>query len=255
MEIKDIYKKLENQCPSNYRINEVIPITYPYRRIRINATVNKSPEESIKQVYAVFIRAIKSGLTTEIELTRFLGLDKDDFILRELYFLRERGYLDLISGKWMVTALGENFIKDNSILKILSEELFEFYIDAYNYEIVPCDYKSYSTDLSKKKLEPKINLGIKSPELLIGKTEQIADIYKKSTEGKAYLIDYNVDDILFDKKEYIDYYLIEYVPNRENENEVEPRIEIRNSDKDYSLNKRLTKILSEEYPTLVYQIT
>ena len=129
MELKEIYQKLEQQCPSNYRINEIIPIAYPYRRIIINAMVNKSPEESIQQVYSIFIKAIKSGLNTENDLTHFLGLDKDDFILRELYFLRERGYLDFISGKWFVTESGENFIKDNSILKILSEEEFEFYFD------------------------------------------------------------------------------------------------------------------------------
>ena len=55
MELKEIYQKLEQQCPSNYRINEIIPIAYPYRRIIINAIVNKTPEESIQQVYSIFI--------------------------------------------------------------------------------------------------------------------------------------------------------------------------------------------------------
>jgi hypothetical protein len=101
MNLQAIYQKLEGQCPSNYRINEIIPIAYPYRRVTISATVNKSPEESIQQVYAVFIKAIKFGMTSEEELIHFLGLDKDAFILRELYFLRERGYLELVSGNWL----------------------------------------------------------------------------------------------------------------------------------------------------------
>lgn len=253
MDLKDIFKKLEEQCPSNYRINEIIPIAYPYRRIKINATVNKSPEESIKQVYTVFIKAIKSGLNTEEELSHFLGLDQDDFILKELYFLRESGYLDLISGKWLVTAIGNDFVKDNNILKILSEEEFEFYIDAYTDEVLINDFDLYSNSTTLNKLESKNNYPFKSPDLLLDKSEQLADIYKKAKFGKAYLVDYNANEIKFDKKEYNEYYLIEYIPTREKENELEPRLEIRNRDKELSLNKRLTKNLSEQYPNIVYQ--
>ena len=253
MELKEIYQKLEEQCPSNYRINEIIPIAYPYRRIIINAMVNKSPEESIQQVYSIFIKAIKSGLNTENDLTHFLGLDKDDFILRELYFLRERGYLDFISGKWLVTESGENFIKDNSILKILSEEEFEFYFDAYTEEIISNTFSFYSNSSTTNRLEPLNTYPIRSADLLKGKSEQLAEVYKKSKSGNAYLVDYDTNEIKFDKKEYNDYYLIEYVPTREKENELEPRIEIRNRDKDFSLNKRLTKNLSQQYPNIVYQ--
>lgn len=253
MELKEIYQKLEEQCPSNYRINEIIPIAYPYRRIIINAMVNKSPEESIQQVYSIFIKAIKSGLNTENDLTHFLGLDKDDFILRELYFLRERGYLDFISGKWLVTESGENFIKDNSILKILFEEEFEFYFDAYTEEIISNTFSFYSNSSTTNRLEPLNTYPIRSADLLKGKNDQLAEVYKKSKSGNAYLVDYDTNEIKFDKKEYNDYYLIEYVPTREKENELEPRIEIRNRDKDFSLNKRLTKNLSQQYPNIVYQ--
>lgn len=253
MDSKEIYKKLEDQCPSNYRINEIIPIAYPYRKIVITATVNESPEEAIQQVYAIFIKAIKSGINTENELTHFLGLDKDDFILRELYFLRERGYLDFISSKWMITEAGEHFIKDNSILKILSEVDFEFYLDAYTDEVLQKDLSIYTTNSFQNKIQPKINFKNKSPELLKGKSEQLGDIYKKEKAGKAFLVDYNENEIKFDKEVFNDYYLIEYVPTREKENELEPRIEIRN--KEYSLDKRLTKILSQEYPNIIYDFT
>lgn len=255
MDIKEIYKKLEDQCPSNYRINEIIPIAYPYRKIVINAMVNKSPEESIQQVYAIFIKAIKSGINTESELTHFLGLDKDDFILRELYFLRERGYLDFISNKWMITESGEEFSKDNSILKILSEEEFDFYLDAYTDEVLQNDYSFYNDNNVQNKIQPKIKFKNKSPELLKGKSEQLDDIYKKDKAGKAFLVDYDENEIKFDKEVFNDYFLIEYIPTREKENELEPRIEIRNRNKEYSLNKRLTKILSQEYPNIIYDFT
>jgi hypothetical protein len=255
MDIKEIHKKLEDQCPSNYRINEIIPIAYPYRKVVINAIVNKSPEESIQQVYTIFIKAIKSGINTESVLTHFLGLDRDDFILRELYFLRERGYLDFISNKWMCTESGEEFCKDNSMLKILSDEEFEFYIDAYSDEVLQNDFTLFNDFTIKNKLHPKVNFKNKSPELLKGKSEQLGDIYKKEKAGKAFLVDYNENEIKFDKEVYNDYYLIEYMPTREKENELEPRIEIRNRNKEYSLNKRLTKILSQEYPNIIYDFT
>ena len=255
MDIKEIYKKLDDQCPSNYRINEIIPIAYPYRKVVINAIVNKSPEESIQQVYAIFIKAIKSGINTESELTHFLGLDKDDFILRELYFLRERGYLDFISNKWMITESGEEFSKDNTILKILSEEEFEFYIDAYSDEVLQNDFSFYNDYNVQNKIQPKVNFKNKSPELLKGKSEQLGDIYKKDKAGKAFLVDYDENEIKFDKEVFNDYFLIEYIPTREKEGELEPRIEIRNRNKEYSLNKRLTKILSQEYPNIIYDFT
>ena len=94
---------------------------------------------------------------------------------------------------------------------------------------------------------------IRSTDLLKGKSDQLAEVYKKSKSGNAYLVDYDTNEIKFDKKEYNDYYLIEYVPTREKENELEPRIEIRNRDKDFTLNKRLTKNLSQQYPNIVYQ--
>ena len=255
MDIKEIYKKLENQCPSNYRINEIIPIAYPYRKVVINAMVNKSPEESIQQVYAIFIKAIKSGINTETELTHFLGLDKDDFILRELYFLRERGYLDFISNKWLITGSGEEFSKDNSILKILSEEEFEFYIDAYSDEVLQNNFSFYNDYNVQNKIQPKVNFKNKSPELLKGKSEQLGDIYKKDKAGKAFLVDFDENEIKFDKEIFNDYFLIEYIPTKAKENELEPRIEIRNRNKEYSLNKRLTKILSQEYPNIIYDFT
>src|SRR5690554_1685555 len=130
MDIKEIHKKLVKQCPSDYKINEIIPFAYPFRRIRINATVNKSPEKSIQQVYSVLLRSIQVGYNTEKQIIDILGLHKEDFILRELYFLRERGFADFASGVWLVTEQGEKFITDNSILKVLEEEEYEFLIDA-----------------------------------------------------------------------------------------------------------------------------
>ena len=61
---------------------------YPYRDVKINATVNKSPEESIQQIYSILLRTIQKGFNNEDSLIDFLGLNKEDFILRELCEVR-----------------------------------------------------------------------------------------------------------------------------------------------------------------------
>lgn len=254
MDIKEIHKKLVKQCPSDYKINEIIPFAYPFRRVKINATVNKSPEKSIQQVYSVLLRTIQIGCNTEEQIIKFLGLHKEDFILRELYFLRERGFADFASGVWLVTEQGEEFIKDNSILKVLEEEKFEFLIDAMTNEALQ-KFRLFSEEKNENKLQPEFDFRIKSPELLNDKSEQISDIYKKQHDGKAYLVDFDKSNILFDKKECQDFYLIEYIPNVGKENYLEPYIKIRKTDKDYSLDKRLTEILSNKYPSVLYDFT
>ncbi|WP_348661589.1 hypothetical protein [uncultured Olleya sp.] len=255
MDIQEIHKKLDKQCPSNYKINEIIQFAYPYRRVRVNATVNKSPEKSIQQVYSVFLRTIKAGYNKEEQIIKFLGLNKEDFILRELYFLRERGFVDFTSGICLVTEQGEEFVKDNSILKILEEEEFEFLIDAISNQAIEKNFRLFSDKNIENRLNPEIDYSIKNPELLKNKNEQLSDIYKSQSKGKAYLVDYDKSNIKFDKKENHDYYLIEYIPIKEKESELEPYIEVRNTDKDVSKEKRLSKSLSEKYPNVIYQFT
>ena len=257
MEIQDIHKKLDKQCPSDYRINEIITFAYPYRRVRIKATVNKSPEKSIQQVYSVLIRSILVGNNTDDKLINFLGLHKEDFLLRELYFLRERGFIDLASGVWLVTEQGHEFIKDNSILKILEEEEYEFLIDGLTDEALEKSFNTFKVGKNDNKLDFEISYPNRSPELIANKHQQIADIYKKEHNRKAYLVDYDKNNIEFDSadREFKEYCLVEYIPRANRENELEPRIEIRNLDKDVSLEKRLTKILSEKYPSILYQFT
>lgn len=253
MDIQEIHKKLDKQCPSDYKINEIISFAYPYRRVRINATVNKSPEKSIQQVYSVFLRTIKAGYNKEEQIIKFLGLNKEDFILRELYFLRERGFVNFASGVWSVTEQGEEFVKDNSILKILEEEEFEFLIDGISNEALNKDFKTDQVKQDVKKLPSEITYSNRNPELLKDRSVQLSDIYKKKSEGKAYLVDYDKSNIKFDSenKEFCFYYFIEYIPIKEKENELEPYMEIRNTDKDVSKQKRLTGILKNRHQELI----
>jgi len=217
--------------------------------VKVNATVNKTPEESIQQIYSVLLRTINMGYNKEEDLSNFLGLQKEDFILRELYFLKERGFLNFTSGSWIVTEQGMEFIKDNSRLKILENEDFEFIIDAISNQVKEKKTKLIST--SKNQLAPEIDYLIKSSELLEGKHEEIADIYKNQNNSTAFLVDFDNSSIRFDKKEWQDYLLIEYVPIKAKEEEIEPFLEIRDLDKNYTIEKSLSKLLTERYPNVV----
>lgn len=250
MEIKEIHTKIEKNCPPQYSINEIIPFGYPLREIKIKALVSKSPEKAIQQMYSVMLRAVKIGYHQEPLLVRFLGLNEDDFILNELYTLREKGYLDFISQQWVVTPQGEKFLEDATILKISEEEEFTFYLDCYTNAILSKKNLVPSKQKTHNKLEPKYNFEHKSSEILNNRNQDIQDIYKKENTD-SYLIDY-ADTLLFDKKIDNTYCLIEYIPlNDENE----PYIEIRNFDDDFSIEKRLTKLFQEEYPSILYTLS
>lgn len=251
--IEEIHRQLSKQAPDKYRINEIIPFGYPYRRVKVTIQANKSPEEAIQQIYNTLIQSIMLGFNTNEAICQFLGLESNDFLLNELYNLREKRYLDLVSNKWAVTPLGEDFVEDNSILQLLEEEDFEFLIDGLNHDILPKYEKPFSK-IEDKRINFELSIGNRSPELLKGKFEQLAEAYKTFHNNKSLLVSIDETDILFDKKSYQDYYLIEYLPTESNEN-IEPFIEIRNTDEHYTKNKRLTSLLSEKYPNIIYQFS
>lgn len=254
MDLKSIYDKLKEKCSIEYKINEVIPFLYPYRELKINALVNKSPEKSLQQIYSVLLRIVKIGYNTEKDLIQFLGLTKDDFIIRELYNLREEGFLDLISDKWLITPQGEKFLQDTTILKSIEKEEFSFLLDVFTNKIISRkNIKTSANSEEYKRLDPKFDFSHKDVKMLEEKSQQLQDVYKEEHLEESYLVDYEKEEILFDKKVFGKFIIVEYKPNNNNEND--PFIEVRNNDNDLSLNKELTRSLQEEYPTIVYQLS
>lgn len=251
MDLKKIHRFLESDCPHEYRINEIILFAYPYRHVKINATVSKSPEVPIQQVYSVFLRSIKAGYDTNEKLTRFLGLQQNDFLLRELFFLRGKGYVDLVSDTWVVGSQGETYIKDNSLLKIPEDEEFEFLVDGITGEILEKVFLTHSQQ--SKKLKSVINFEIKDPELIYDKSIHLTELYNNQNKGQSVLLDYDRSKLLFDKLEYQDYFLIEYTPVKSTTNE--PYIEIRRTDDDYTLDRKLTKFFLSKYPGIIYELS
>lgn len=249
---EEVYTKLVKQSPTGYRLNEIIPFSYPVRRLKIDVLVNKQPDGSLVKVYAVILSAIQSGLSEQKALFEFLGLsDTDEFILRELFYLKEKGYLNLVSEKWIVEDAGNTFLKNNAILRIEDEEEFEFLVDEINGDILSANDNPRSKVLPKK-LSKQLTFGKRDKLLIEDKFQALADTYKNDHDSKAYLIGYSREEIKNDWEEFCNYWLIEYVPERTNGEEA--KLEVRSYDS-LKLVKHLTEKFNSEYKHYIYELT
>ena len=249
---EEAYKQLIDKAPTGYRLNELIQFSYPVRKIRLDVLVNKQPDGSLVKVYNVLLRAIQSGFSSQDKLFTFLGLGQtDEFVLRELFTLREKGLVDLVSEKWIVTEEGEKFIQDEKILRIEEKEEFEFLIDGISGEIMSARQNRTEKKLLKS-LDPEVKLSNRNPELIEGKFQQLADTYKQDNENKAYLISYASDDIKYDSNDWCNFWLIEYIPDRKSNQE--PKLEVRNFETLKEI-KSLTSKFNSEYRHYIYSLS
>jgi hypothetical protein len=164
---EEAYIKLKDKAPTGYKLNELIAFSYPVRKLKLDVLVNKQPDGSLVKVYNVLLRAIQAGFQTQEKLFEFLGLGQtDEFILRELFTLREKGYVDLISEKWIVTEEGKKFLKDNNLLRVEEEEEFEFLLDGISGEIISSNENVIEKVNLEKHLKSELKMSNRSPELL-----------------------------------------------------------------------------------------
>lgn len=249
---EEAYKQLKDKAPTGYRLNELIQFSYPVRKIRLDVLVNKQPDGSLVKVYNVLLRAIQAGFSSQDKLFTFLGLGQtDEFVLRELFTLREKGLVDLVYEKWIVTEEGEKFIQDEKILRIEEKEEFEFLIDGISGEIMSARQNRTEKKLLKS-LDPEVKLSNRNPELIEGKFQQLADTYKQDNENKAYLISYASDDIKYDSNDWCNFWLIEYIPDRKSNQE--PKLEVRNFETLKEI-KSLTSKFNSEYRHYIYSLS
>lgn len=249
---EEAYKQLKDKSPTGYRLNELIQFSYPVRKIRLDVLVNKQPDGSLVKVYNVLLRAIQAGFSSQDKLFAFLGLGQtDEFVLRELFTLREKGLVDLVSEKWIVTEEGEKFIQDEKILRIEEKEEYEFLIDGISGEIMSARQNRTERKLLRS-LDTEIKLSNRNPELIEGKFQQLADTYKQDNDNKAYLISYASDDIKYDSNDWCNFWLIEYIPDRKSNQE--PKLEVRNFETLKEI-KSLTSKFNSEYRHYIYSLS
>lgn len=259
MSEKEIFDELSGKAPTGYKLNELIPFSYPVRRIKLDVLVNKQPDGSLVKVYTVILRAIQAGFQTQSELFEFLGLaDTDEFITRELFVLREKGYINISSDKWVVLKPGEDFLNDNSVLRIEEEEEFEFLIDGISGALVSSQEFKIIKSPFEKFLKTEYSHGNRSVDLLEGKYQELADIYKSHHGGKAYLIEYSGNDIKYDSFKdgesgyWSNFWLLEYIPERNTNGEA--WLEVRSYDDRLQLHKPLTEKFNSTYRERVYAL-
>ena len=256
---EEVYKQLKDKAPTGYRLNELIPFSYPVRKLKLEVLVNKQPDGSLVKVYNVLLRAIQAGYHSQEKLFEFLGLGQtDEFILRELFALREKGYVDLISQKWIVTDEGIKFIQDNTILRVEEEDEFEFLLDGISGEVISAKENLYEKVNLLKYLKSEVKISNRNPELLENKFQELADTFKQESQGKSYLISYLPDEIKFDSFKdgesglWFNYWLIENIPDRKSNNE--SKLEVRNFDSLKEI-KPLTAKFNAEYRHYIYSLS
>ena len=249
----EAYNQLSSKAPTGFRLNELIAFSYPMRRLRLDVLVNKLPDSSLTNVYTVLLRAIQAGFHNQSKLFDFLGLGStDEFILRELFSLRERGYVDLISEKWIVTSNGENFLLDSKILRVEEEEEFEFLIDGLSGDVLSIKENPATKIRLDRHLDTELKYPHKSPEILEGKFQELADVFKQEQKNKSYLISYTANEINRDYEEWCNYWLVEYIPD--NNTSQEAILEVRSYD-NLKIIKSLTSKFNSEYRHFIYTLS
>jgi hypothetical protein len=251
---QEINEKIDKQSPTGYKLNNIIPFSYPVRRLQMEFLVDKQPDGSLVKIYCVILKAIAQGFSSQEVLFDFLGLgETDEFMLRELYFLKEKGYINLFANKWLLTEVGQVFLDNNSVLREEAVEKYDFLIDGISGAVLSTQEffpKREPLDLLIKdelKLEPK------SQHLIEGKFHAIADVYKKESAGKSYLISYTKGEIEREYQEWLNFYLIEYV--HESDRGVEPKIEIREHAESLKENKALTEKFNAQYKNFYHLLS
>lgn len=255
----EAYKELKDKSPAGFKLNELIAFSYPVRKIKIDALVNKQPDGSLVKVYNVLLRAIQQGFNTQKTLFQFLGLgEQDEFILRELFLLKEKNYVDLIADKWIVAPDGEKFLENEKILRVEEHEDFEFLLDGISGDVIIIKQENANKAKLQKFLTSEIKIPKRNPEIIENKFQQIADTFKQLNENKCYLISYDADDIKFDSFRdgesgfWLNYLLVEYIP--EKNSNLEAKLEVRDYDS-LKLDKTLSAKFNSEYRHYIYSLS
>lgn len=255
MNDQQAHELLSAQVPNGYRINELIPFAYPVRKVTLEVTVNKCPDDTLTGIYSSLLRAIDAGFRTEPELFAFLGLStSDEFIRKELMYLRSKGYADQLGGGWQVSDDGRAFMADKGILREDVQEEFTFLIDGLTGMAVSLHGKSPQREGLEKSLVPSIKYPAKSPELLVGRFSELSTLYREESKGQAFLVGFAADGIKRDfPNEWLHRWLVEYVPIVHNDEP--PILEVRGKDERLSLDKDLTNRFRDNYEEFLFQLT
>lgn len=254
MNNQEIIARLAQQAPNGYSLNELIPFAHPVRKVMLRILVSRKPDVSLTGIYAILLQGMEAGLRQEQELLSFLGIpERDEFLSKELMFLRNEGYAQQLAGAWNVLPKGHTFMRDNATMREEAEEEFTFLLDGITGEPFSMVGNGTQRHALAKWLAPELTAAKKSPELLQGGSESIAELYGQHSKGKSLLIGYADDGIRKDYEEWLHRFIVEYVP--ESGSTEPPVLEVRCMDDSNSLDRRLTQLFNARYEEFIYHLT
>lgn len=250
---QEVYDRLSKEARKGYRVNELIRFTYPARELRLSIIAAKPLERSLESVYRVVLQAIRSGFDTRELLYDVLGLSPtDEFIQRELFGLRERGLINLVSSTWRVEQVGLDFMADPSLIREETEDRFYCFVDRITGKPFTLRDENLLDTPATKTLAPSPNDPPRfSGQLLEGISNDVKRIYDRTNDNGSVLTGYAPEPVERDYERWLDRWLIEYIP--EPGETGTPRLEVRKVH-ELELDKRLTERFSSE-PELLLALT
>ena len=254
-DIKAFNKLKDAYVAKGMKLNTLERFGYPLRRMRVKALASGIPEKSLLSVYNIILESVNAGFDSVDEIGDFLGLSKDDFLLKEIYFLREKGFLHLNQDdKLFVTDEGQEFMKDHSILQVTYETEFEFLVDGYSGKIL--ETFKIGKENTEQKMESGLPRKFRDFRIIQDKFYELQQVFKRSNPPGSYLIDLigGKDCITFDKTHYKEYFFLEYTPGSSVHSQQDPFVEVRNLKDGYRIEKEKTKHIEESYPEILYQL-
>ena len=251
---QDIYKLRNGKQQKGYRINEIVPFSYPFLEMRLSCLVSKVPEKDLQNLYHHIIEAILVGNSRMEDLFSFLGINKrDEFITKELFYLRDKGLLDYIDDQWVVSQLGEEYLEDESLISTEEREDFSFVVDLVSGELAsnedtgrlyPNALDRYINDGGFMWLADKDSL-LSVLSFLDKRHSDLSNLYKEEHPG-SYLIDYTEDSLWRSRcAQYKELWLVEYIPANQSDSSTLPYLEILNEDG--RVNKKLSAAFNKNY--------
>jgi hypothetical protein len=252
MKEQEVFALIKEQCAAGYRVNEIIGFQYPYREIKVKALVNKEPEESVKDVYAVLIDCIATGMQSHSEIAIFLGLAEDDFLLQELFELKNQGLLEQISGNWSVTEKGSAFMKGQYTMRTIEEDEIAILLDGIMDKVLPWERQVQKTLSTENGLNSRSLLPRFSSELITNHKKEIEKVFDKMHQGSQGLVSIIENEITSDRSLLQSYYLIEYTPLDSKDDVRDPFLEVRYATESLDQDKRLTKLFNQDSKVYEY---
>lgn len=243
-----VYKEIRKNTPKGYRLNELIIFSYPVRKIRMEVEVEKKPEMSLINLYAILLRAVDSGMNTAQKLSHLLGNNSDNSEMKELL---ERAYITEINEIWHVSKTGYEFLENNDLLKLYCKEDFEFLMDGITGEILHVIPYFAVKDELPKFLNTEFHVPNRGTTLLDDKWEDLVEVYPIITGNTNKLVSAATDRLKFDSYTqndsgfWLNYCLVEYIPQEDCD--TIPMLEVRTIDSLYKLQKQISETFNKDY--------